>query len=180
VTLADLDDGSGRTELLVSSDTVMRRRIGLIEGRGADDFRASDHPVPPALPVLATGDVFTQDEEGYLYYRGRLTEYIVREGEKVSLATVRRVATQLPGVLAARIRVDPRGMGQSPAVPGGAPSLTRDDSDDFDLTLTVAEAGPRETPEHYRALLARTLRRGELPGAIHVVVDQPAQSIGYK
>jgi long-chain acyl-CoA synthetase len=149
VALHDLGDGSGRQELLVASDTLMRRRIGLVEGRSSDDFRA------PGL--LATGDVFTMDADGYLTFRARLSEYIVRGGEKVCLATVRRVATQLPGVISARTRVA-----------FGA------EGEDFDLSLVFAGVSPLGGPEPYRALLARSLRRGELPRAIEIVADQPA------
>ncbi len=153
--LSDLGDGSGRTELHVSSDTLMRRRIGLVEGRRRDDFAAPG--------VLATGDLFTQDDEGYLFFQGRLAEYILRGGEKVALATIRRLATLIPGVVAARTRVEPR-----------------EDGHDFDLTLIVADGPDLRTPTQYRALLARTVRRGELPRAIDVVVDQPAGTFGYK
>ncbi len=151
VMLAGLDDGSGRTELLVASDTVMRRRIGLVEGRSGDDFRGG---------FLATGDIFSQDEEGYLYHRGRLTEYLLRGGEKVCLATVRRLAAQLPGVLSARTRV----------AEGG---------DDFELTLMLAETAVPESPEHYRALLARRVLRAELPRTLHVA-GYEAQAFSYK
>jgi long-chain acyl-CoA synthetase len=155
VTLADLGDGSGRRELHVVSDTLMLRRIGVVEGRRGDDFCARG--------VLATGDVFDQDEDGYLYYRGRLSEYIMRGGEKVSLATVRRVATQLPCVVAARTRVERRG-----------------DDEDFELSLAVTDSPERPTADQYRALLARSVRRSELPRAIHIIVDHPAHAFGYK
>jgi long-chain acyl-CoA synthetase len=155
VSLADLGDGSGRTELLVSSDTLMRRRIGLVEGRQGEDFRAPG--------VLATGDVFTRDDQGYLFHRGRLAEYILRGGEKVCLATVRRLATQLPGVVSVKTRLEPR-----------------DDGEDFDLVLVVADAPDRLGPDQYRGLLARSVRRGELPRAIDVVVDHPERTFGYK
>jgi acyl-CoA synthetase (AMP-forming)/AMP-acid ligase II len=155
VALADLGDGSGRKELLVSSDTLMRRRIGLVEGRSSADFREPG--------VLATGDVFDQDDEGYLYYRGRLSSYILRAGEKVSLATVQRLATALPGVVSARTKVFPG-----------------EEGEDFDLTLVVADTDARQTPEQYRAALSRIVRRGELPRAIEVVVDHPANASGYK
>jgi acyl-CoA synthetase (AMP-forming)/AMP-acid ligase II len=148
VRLEDLGDGTGRTELLVASDTVMRRRIGLVEGRRGDELRADG--------FLATGDVFTEDPDGYLYYRGRLTEYLVSGGEKISLATVRRVATGLPGVLAAQARA------------AGAAG--------FDLTLVVANRDVAPAPEHYRALLSRSLRRAELPRSLDVV----DQATGYK
>jgi acyl-CoA synthetase (AMP-forming)/AMP-acid ligase II len=154
VTLAELDDGSGRKELLVESDTVMRRRIGVVEGRKGSDFQAPG--------VLRTGDVFEQDDAGYLYYRGRLAEYILRGGEKVCLATVRRLATKLPGVVTARTRVTPAA-----------------DGEDYELTLVVSGAEP-QPPENYRALLARSVRRPELPRAIRVVADHAAGALGYK
>jgi acyl-CoA synthetase (AMP-forming)/AMP-acid ligase II len=157
VSLADLGDGSGRTELLVSSDTLMRRRIGLVEGRHGQDFSARG--------FLATGDVFTQDEGGYLYHRGRLAEYILRGGEKICIAAVRRVAVQLPGVVSARAKIEPRDDGEG---------------DEFDLVLVVAEGPDRLDPDRYRALLARSVRRGELPRAIEVVADHPARPVGYK
>src|SRR5262249_29688432 len=110
-----------------------------------------------------TGDVFTQDDQGYLFCKGRLTEYITRRGEKVALAAVRRLATQILGVLAARTRVEPR-----------------EDGEDFDLTLIVDDGPDRRTPEQYRAILARTVRRGELPRRIDVVVDPLTQTFGHK
>jgi acyl-CoA synthetase (AMP-forming)/AMP-acid ligase II len=144
VSLAPLDDGSGRRQLLVASDTVMRRRIGVLEGRGGDDWHA------PGL--LATGDVFEQDDAGYLFHKGRLSEYILREGEKICLAAVRRVATTLPFVLSATT------------------SVTRhDQGEDFDLTLVTAPSAEPGRPETYRAHLGRALRRGELPRSIRVV-----------
>lgn len=155
VSLADLGDGTGRRELLVSSDTLMRRRIGLVEGRLGDDLRAPG--------VLATGDVFDQDESGCLFYRGRLSQYILRGGEKVSLATVRRVAAELPGIV--RVRT---------------PVVSRDGSDDFDLELFVAAGSLPHGAEHYRALLARSLRRSELPRSIEIVVGKDAHSFDYK
>jgi long-chain acyl-CoA synthetase len=172
VTLADLGDGSGRRQLLVSSDSVMRRRIGVIEGRPHDDWFApvidggsptaalGSAPAPPR--VLATGDVF-DDEDGYLYYRGRLSEYILREGEKICLAAVRRVATQLPDVVSARTTV-----------------TKHEGGEDFDLTLYTAEAREPKGPEVYRALLGRSLRRGELPRSIEVVPMHTVEPLRHK
>jgi acyl-CoA synthetase (AMP-forming)/AMP-acid ligase II len=152
VALEDLGDGTGRAQLLVASDTVMRRRIGLVEGRRGDELRPDGS--------LATGDVFTADEEGYLFHRGRLTEYVVCGGDKISLATVRRVATALPGVIAAHARV----------VDASGPC------DSFDLTLVVADKSAAPAPESFRARLSRLLRRAEMPRTIEVVDE--AQ--GYK
>jgi acyl-CoA synthetase (AMP-forming)/AMP-acid ligase II len=151
--LEEIDDGSGRKELFVSSDTIMSRRIGLIEGRAHDDLRAPG--------VLASGDVFEQDEQGYLFYRGRLSEYILRGGEKVCVATVRRLATRLPGVVTARTRLKK-----------GA------DGEDYDLALVVS--GDPQGADHYRAQLARSVRRAELPHTIEIIAEHDAHALGYK
>lgn len=141
-TTLDLRDlGDGCSELLVASDTVMLRRFGRVEGRG-------DELLAPRL--LATGDIFARDDAGALTYCGRRSEFIVRGGEKICVAAVRRLANALPGVVSARVRVFPAPDGQ-----------------DFDLTLAVE--GPREPPEHYRRLLTRELRLSELPRELAVV-----------
>jgi long-chain acyl-CoA synthetase len=163
-----LGDGSGRRELLVWADTLMRRRIGLVEGRRTQDFRpipSGQHPadLPPETLALASGDVFEQDSDGYLFYRGRLSHSLLRGGEKISLATVQRLATQLPAVISAKARV-----------------TKTDDGEDFDLLLVVANLATRQTPEQYRTLLAHSIRRAELPRSIEVVVDDASQALGYK
>jgi acyl-CoA synthetase (AMP-forming)/AMP-acid ligase II len=153
VWLEELADSSGRKELIVASDTVMRRRIGLVEGRAHDDLRAPG--------VLATGDVFERDEAGYLFFRGRLSEYILRGGEKVCVAAVRRLATRIPGVVTARTRIHASA-----------------DGEDYDLVLVVT--GARQPEERYRAELAKCVRRAELPRRIDILGDHEAQTLGYK
>jgi long-chain acyl-CoA synthetase len=155
VSLADLGDGSGRQQLVVSSDSVMRRRIGVIEGRKLDDWHAPG--------VIASGDVFEQDSGGYLFHKGRLSEYILREGEKICLAAVRRVATAMPGVVRASTTVSKYEHGE-----------------DFDLTLFTASTGEAGGPDLYRSHLGRALRRGELPRSITVVPAGAAQLETYK
>ncbi|HEX2658895.1 MAG TPA: class I adenylate-forming enzyme family protein [Polyangia bacterium] len=168
VWLDDVGDGSGRRELLVWADTLMRRRIGLVEGRRSNDFRpipvaGSATDLPPDSLALATGDVFDQDSEGYLFYRGRLSHSLLRAGEKISLATVQRLATQLPAVISAKTRV-----------------TSTEDGEDFDLVLVVANVPARQSAEQYRTLLAHSIRRAELPRSIEVVVDDASQALGYK
>jgi acyl-CoA synthetase (AMP-forming)/AMP-acid ligase II len=86
----DLDQGG---ELLVASATVMKRRLGLLEAP-APDWAA------PGL--LASGDVFRRDADGYLYFLNRLSDFIVAGGQKICLASVRRLASNCPGVISAR------------------------------------------------------------------------------
>jgi long-chain acyl-CoA synthetase len=173
VSLEDLGDGSGRRQLLVSSDTLMRRRIGVIEGRPQGDWRElvvdggspgaalGSAPNPPR--ALATGDVFEQDDDGYLYHRGRLSEYIVREGEKICLAAVRRFSAGLPGVVNATTTV-----------------TKHDEGEDFDLTLFTTPGEAPRGPEDYRGYLRRALRRGELPRRIEVVALPAGEALHYK
>jgi len=85
-------DQEGR-ELLVASDTVMKRRIGHIEGY------AGDWSSPG---VLATGDLVSCDNDGYFYYQGRICEYVVIGGEKANLSSVRRLACEVPDVVKAK------------------------------------------------------------------------------
>ncbi len=91
VFLRDLGDGSHRKQLFVSSSTVMHRAVGRVEGRVDIDGLSPG--------TIATGDVFEQDDEGYLYYKSRLSDYINRNGEKICLAAARRVAAELPHVI---------------------------------------------------------------------------------
>ncbi|MEU7476666.1 class I adenylate-forming enzyme family protein [Lentzea sp. NPDC042327] len=85
VSLRDVRDGVG--ELLVTSDTALIRRVGPRAARGL---------VAPG--VIATGDAFSV-VDGYLRFKGRLSDFVVLKGEKVSLATVRQAAFAIPGVV---------------------------------------------------------------------------------
>jgi long-chain acyl-CoA synthetase len=132
----------GQKELLVSSDTLMKRRIGFVEGEKRDAWRG------PRL--LATGDIFDIDADGYLYFQGRRSDFLVRGSEKISMASVRRLATTLPGVLTARTQV----------VPGT-------EGDDYEMILTVADEG--HPMDHVSEALSRLLRLAERPKRIQVV-----------
>lgn len=157
VSLREIEEGSGMKELFVSSATVMKRHVGRVEGR------PERGPLPAGM--IATGDVFEQDEEGYLYYKGRLTDYISRNGEKICLAAVRRVASQLPHVISAktvRIRDD-------------------DGTEDFDLELRMdasASVGPGEVLDG-GALLRGLLRRADMPRSVRIMSGE-AVANSYK
>ena len=144
VWLDDTAKDSAARQLLVASDTVMRRRIGLVEGHPQNDLREPG--------VLATGDLFEQDADGYLFFRGRLCDFVVRRGEKICLAAVRRVASQLPQVCRARTRVLQRKEGDSEIV----------------LALTIAK-GAQGRADEFRTRLITLLRRSEMPDSIEFV-----------
>jgi acyl-CoA synthetase (AMP-forming)/AMP-acid ligase II len=76
-------DGPG-AELVVESDTVLRRRLP----GGA----------PTAAGTVATGDRFDIDADGYHFFRGRSGDSVVVGGEKIWLPSVRRIAAGVPGV----------------------------------------------------------------------------------
>ncbi|MBS0266748.1 MAG: acyl--CoA ligase [Planctomycetes bacterium] len=138
-------------ELLVTSATVMQRKIGLVEGRSPHSDAANG--------TVATGDIFEQDAEGYLFFKGRLSDFIVKNGEKISLAGVRRVATQLPDVVNAKTKVIVNEAGDQ----------------DFELTLFVSS----ETHD-YEGQLRRQLRRTELPCKTHVEHHERTLVRGHK
>jgi len=70
---------------------VMRSYIGMPE-KTAEDFRNLK---------LHTGDLGEMDEEGYLYFKDRLKDYIRRRGENVSSVEVERSVMSHPDVLEA-------------------------------------------------------------------------------
>ncbi len=151
VFLKEIGDGTGMKQLLVSSACVMRRRIGLVEGAAHGELETPG--------TIATGDIFEQDADGYLYFLGRLTDYIIRDGDKICLAAVRRVATSLPHVIHARTSVVRREDGET----------------DFDLMLHPSKPG-----QDYTGLLRKMLRSAEMPRRIHIEVAGHANSSQYK
>lgn len=76
-------DGPG-AELVVESDTVLRRRLP----GGA----------PNTEGTVGTGDRFDIDDEGYHFFRGRSGDSVVIGGEKIWLPSIRRIAAGVPGV----------------------------------------------------------------------------------
>jgi acyl-CoA synthetase (AMP-forming)/AMP-acid ligase II len=172
-------EGSGMKQLFVSSETVMKRRVGTHEGgvNGGNRIHRCEQPPPqpsPGVPgageervwgegeesgrrEVATGDVFTRDDEGYLYFRGRMSDYIVRHGEKVCLAAVRRVA-----------------MGFANVVRATTPVSRHEYGEDFDLVLDVAGA-----EEDYHVLLRGWLKKSEMPREVRVV-KRAMSEVGYK
>jgi acyl-CoA synthetase (AMP-forming)/AMP-acid ligase II len=57
----------------------------------------------PGEVVLHTGDLFRMDEEGYLYFIGRLDDMIKSRGEKVSPREVENILCAMEGVQEAAV-----------------------------------------------------------------------------
>jgi len=149
-----LTPADGGEQLLVASDTVMRRRLGSVEGVSHDEIDSDG--------MLRTGDLFKQDEDGYLYFQGRLGDFIVRHGEKVCLAAVRRVAAALPGVQGVKARV-----------------AAEERESEFELLLAVDDV-ERRSKDEYHDTMRRYLRRAEMPREIHLVPANETVKNEYK
>ena len=151
VSLKPISNGSATKQLFVSSQTVMRRRIGLVEGGSVQQH--------PWRSQIATGDIFEQDAHGYLYFLGRLSDVIVKHGDKLRLAAVRRVAMQMPGVVHAKTQV----------------VTAADGGQDYDLLLCATT-----TARDYHALLRRQLRKAEMPRRISITSSEQASLVLHK
>lgn len=81
-------------ELVVRGSNVMQGYWGLPE-ETAKVLRPGKYPWEK---VLYTGDLFTMDDEGYLYFVARKDDIIKSRGEKVSPREVENVIYELPDV----------------------------------------------------------------------------------
>lgn len=151
VYLENVGESSGLKQLFVSSATVMKRVIGLPDG---------DKQVTQLVRgSIATGDVFEEDSEGYLYFKGRISDFIVRNGEKVCLSAIRRVAMSCPNVIRASTVVS-----------------RHNGTQDFELILHMAPGATDLSSD----VLRRWLRQSEMPRSIRVVTAEEAVPSAYK
>jgi amino acid adenylation domain-containing protein len=92
--------GSGKVgELVVRGSNVMKGYWGMPEETDKV-LRPGCHPWEK---VLHTGDLFTMDEEGYLYFVARKDDIIKSRGEKVSPKEIENVLCGMPGVAEAAV-----------------------------------------------------------------------------
>jgi acyl-CoA synthetase (AMP-forming)/AMP-acid ligase II len=137
----------GATELLVTSDTVLLRRVG----------RPGPDRTLVGPDTVATGDLFRADADGYLYHEGRLSDFAILRGEKVCLAAVRQLVETVPGVVRCA-------------------TVIADDASHFDLDVRVTATGAPASDEvdlaaaeqRVRAAVAAYLLPGERPRRITV------------
>ncbi|MFD7668968.1 class I adenylate-forming enzyme family protein [Streptomyces sp. NPDC059788] len=133
-------------ELLVASDTVLERKIG-----GAPAERTLIAP-----GRIATGDVFTLDGDGYHYFRGRLSDFTVIRGEKVSLSGLRRTVHTIDGVIRCVPRLNRHADGESA----------------LDLEIAVTDPGPA-TEARIRGELDSLLLPAERPRSVRITATVP-------
>lgn len=145
-------DADGVGELLVTSDTVLRRKVGVEEGRASSCFASPGQ--------IATGDLFRLDSDGYLYFQGRLSDFVITGGSKVSLSSIRRIANSVPGVATSATRC----------------YVGEDGETRFDLDLYLHDVAV-DAAETVRRSLLRQLMRTERPSRIRTL---PAEEAGHK
>ncbi|WP_438484715.1 class I adenylate-forming enzyme family protein [Streptomyces sp. S186] len=130
-------------ELVVESDTVLLRRVG-------DGSRR----VLLGPRTIATGDAFSIDD-GYLTFHGRLSDFVVLRGEKVSLHTVRQAAHTIPGVVHCVPKV-----------------VNEDGTQVLDVHLSVTDSPPGGE-KAVRRLLNSQLLPAERPRAVFISTADP-------
>ena len=86
-------------QLVIRGATVMR---GYWEKPADTEQKLKPGPLPGEL-VLYTGDYCQLDEEGYLYFVGRMDDIIKSRGEKVAPKAIETVIVNMPGVKEAAV-----------------------------------------------------------------------------
>lgn len=84
-------------ELYLKTDTCLKQRLG-----------SSEKPTFHHLASgrwLQTGDCFQIDQEGYLFFRGRCSNFLVIHGEKVNLDAIKQVVLELQSVISVNIKL---------------------------------------------------------------------------
>lgn len=92
-----LESKATGSELYLKTDTCLKQRLG-----------SSEKPTFHQLTSgrwLQTGDCFQIDEDGYLFFQGRCSNFIIIHGEKVSLAAVKQVVLTFPNVISANTKL---------------------------------------------------------------------------
>lgn len=142
------DDEVG--ELIIGTDTGMLRRVGR---RDAPASSTTD-------TTISTGDMFSMDDEGYLYFQGRQPYSVLIGGEKVCLKSVCAIAETLPGILGAQAWTQ--------ETPAG----------DIVFTLDLYCDDTTQVDEReIRRQLAKILLRSEQPTSVQI---HPASHLGWR
>ena len=108
-----------------------------------------------------SGDLGSQDTDGYLFVKGRLKEVINRGGEKISPNDIDTVPLSNPKVLEAA------SFGEPDAIYG----------EDVDAAV-ILRSGVKATESELRAYCRSTLSGFEVPERIHIVADLPRTAKG--
>jgi acyl-CoA synthetase (AMP-forming)/AMP-acid ligase II len=96
----------GRVAAVDEIGELMVRGSHVMQGYWKDSRGTTERLRPGRWPwerVLATGDLFRQDSEGFLYFVGRRDDLIKSRGEKVAPREVEEVLHSVPGVREAAV-----------------------------------------------------------------------------
>jgi len=105
-TEAWVQDEEGRVAAVDEIGELMVRGSHVMQGYWKDPQGTAERLRSGRWPwerVLATGDLFRQDSEGFLYFVGRRDDLIKSRGEKVAPREVEEVLHALPGVREAAV-----------------------------------------------------------------------------
>jgi long-chain acyl-CoA synthetase len=144
-------------ELVVRGSHVMKGYLNLPELTNAKLF-------PGKLPgerVLHTGDLFRQDEEGYLFFVSRMDDIIKSKGEKVSPREVEEVLLRMPGVANAAV------VGVADPLFGQAVKA-----------VIVPENGVELNPKHVQGFCAQQLEDYMVPKIVEFRTELPKTTTG--
>ncbi len=101
-----IEDADGNRLSAGQVGELMVRGSNVMQGYWNDAEATSKVLLPGRYPwerVMHTGDLFTMDEEGYLYFVARMDDVIKSRGEKVSPLEVENVLYRLDEVLECRV-----------------------------------------------------------------------------
>lgn len=144
-------------QLVVRGATVMR---GYWEKPAATAERLKPGPLPGEF-VLYTGDLCRMDEEGYVYFVGRMDDIIKSRGEKVAPKEVESTLMNIPGVKeSAVIGVPDPTLGQAVKA------------------FVVLEQGATLTEKELQRECLRSLEPYAVPRYIQLVPQLPKTSTG--
>ena len=112
-----VDSGDGAAAAPGEIGELLVRGPHVMQGYWGDPEQTAERLRPGRWPwerILATGDLFRADEEGYLHWMGRTDDLIKCRGEKVYPREVEEVLHSVEGVReAAVVGVDDRLLGQA-------------------------------------------------------------------
>jgi amino acid adenylation domain-containing protein len=144
-------------QLVIRGATVMR---GYWEKPEATAKKLRPGPIPGEL-VLYTGDYCRLDEEGYLFFVGRMDDVIKCRGEKVAPKAIERVLEELPGVKECAV------IGVPDEILGEAPKA-----------FVVLERGAELSERELRNECARRLEAFMVPKIFALVDELPKTTTG--
>lgn len=141
-------------ELYIHSDTLLNARVGK---NSKNTFLVINEK-----KWLITGDLFKYDDDGYLYYHGRNSDFEIIKGEKIHLPSIKEFCNSLNEISYSDIKIQ-KGIGTSKYI------LKVYLKNEYDLPKS----------DKIKRNIMLNLRPAERPEEIHVMFEQ-VNNIKYK